>query len=293
MMMPTAMLVGGLLHRWLAPLGWAMPYLIGAMLFVTFCRVSIRDMRFSPLHPILLGVQLTLSLALYFGVGLYDKCVAEGLMICSFAPTAMAAVVVAGMLGADVVTMAMYTLLSNVAVAILAPVLFSFVGTHADMPFWHSCGVIFAKVAPLLIAPLIAAQLLERIWPRFHAAVKQRQYISFYLWSMSLTVVTARTVSFIVAQPSDSYAVEIWLGAGALLLCALQFVVGRLIGRHYGDTVAGGQSLGQKNTVLAIWMAQMYLSPLASVGPATYILWQNVVNSYQLWRHSKRDENQE
>ena len=34
--------------------------------------------------------------------------------------------------------------------------------------------------------------------------------------------------------------------------------------------------LGQKNTVLAIWMAYTYLNPLSSVGPGSYVLWQNI-----------------
>ena len=33
-----------------------------------------------------------------------------------------------------------------------------------------------------------------------------------------------------------------------------------------------GQALGQKNTVLAIWMAVTYLNPLSSVGPGSYCL---------------------
>ncbi|MCD8186314.1 MAG: transporter, partial [Rikenellaceae bacterium] len=55
-----------------------------------------------------------------------------------------------------------------------------------------------------------------------------------------------------------------------------------------GDPVSAGQALMQKNTVLAIWMSQIYLSPVASVGPAAYILWQNVLNSYQLWKKGKK-----
>ena len=70
----------------------------------------------------------------------------------------------------------------------------------------------------------------------------------------------------------------------ALLLCVAQFALGRWIGKKYGETIAGGQGLGQKNTILAIWMAQVYLSPLSSIGPAAYVLWQNSINSWQLWR---------
>jgi len=47
--------------------------------------------------------------------------------------------------------------------------------------------------------------------------------------------------------------------------------------------------LGQKNTVLAIWMAVTYLNPLSSVGPGSYVVWQNIINSWQLWKKRKNE----
>lgn len=82
--------------------------------------------------------------------------------------------------------------------------------------------------------------------------------------------------------------VMIWLAVGAGLACGLQFVIGRRIGARCGDKVAGAQSLGQKNTVLAIWMSLTYLNPVASIAPAAYIAWQNTVNSIQLYYHAKK-----
>jgi len=111
--------------------------------------------------------------------------------------------------------------------------------------------------------------------------------LSFYLWSLALCVVTGRTVVFILKQNGSSHLTEILVAAGALVVCAGQFLIGRGIGKHYDDTVAGGQGLGQKNTILAIWMAQMYLNPISSIGPGAYVLWQNIINSYQVWQHRK------
>lgn len=69
----------------------------------------------------------------------------------------------------------------------------------------------------------------------------------------------------------------------AALMCMAQFYAGRVIGRRCGDRIAGAQGLGQKNTVLAIWMALTYLNPIASVAPAAYVAWQNTINSLQLY----------
>ena len=76
----------------------------------------------------------------------------------------------------------------------------------------------------------------------------------------------------------------IWLALGALIVCVLQFWIGRKVGRRYGDAVSGGQSLGQKNTLLAVWLALAYLNPIASIAPASYVAWQNIINSWQLMR---------
>ena len=35
---------------------------------------------------------------------------------------------------------------------------------------------------------------------------------------------------------------------------------------------------------LAIWVAYTYLSPVVSIAPSSYILFQNIVNSWQLWQ---------
>ena len=42
----------------------------------------------------------------------------------------------------------------------------------------------------------------------------------------------------------------------ALVACCLQFFLGKTIGSIYNDRISGGQALGQKNTILAIWMAK-------------------------------------
>ena len=75
----------------------------------------------------------------------------------------------------------------------------------------------------------------------------------------------------------------------SLIVCCLQFYIGRKIGYRYGDRIAGAQGLGQKNTVLAIWMALTFLNPVASIGPAAYVAWQNTINSLQLWFKAKKD----
>ena len=156
--MPTAMVVGALLCRPISALeAWThqmiTPTLIFLMLFVTFCRVKPRQMKPSMLHVWLLLFQTVVCIGVYLALRPLNDIVAQGAMICVLAPVAMAAVVIGGMLGANVATMATYSLLCNMAVALLAPVILTFTGTGAC-----TFTQILARIAPLLVMPFAAAQ---------------------------------------------------------------------------------------------------------------------------------------
>ncbi|MBQ5618687.1 MAG: transporter [Alistipes sp.] len=286
--MPLGMVVGALFCRqiaWLdaAAQGMLTPVFIFSMLFITFCRVDARRIRFSWMHLWLLLFQIVASVGVYYSLAHFDIVVAQGAMICILAPVAMAAVVIGGMLGANLETMAAYSLLCNIAIALYAPLLL-----HAFGNGECTMTQILQKVSPLLIAPFVAGQFCRLCLRRVSDWVSAHGYLSFYIWLLSLIVIIGRTTCFLLDQTQASLSTEIILALVALIICLLQFGLGRYIGRRYGDTVAGGQSLGQKNTVLAVWLSQAFLDPISSVAPTAYIVWQNIVNSYQLWRAGRK-----
>lgn len=285
--MPLGMVVGAMFCRPIAALetasgGMITPSLIFLMLFFTFCRVDVRSMRLQPLHLWLLTAQIVFSVAVYGILLPFSPTVAQGGMICVLTPIAMAAVVIGGMLGADIVSMTTFSLLCNMTIAVVAPFILSVVGS-GDC----SLAVILARVAPLLILPFAAAQGCRALIPKVSGWVAAHSQISFYLWLVSLTVIIGRTTTFILDHPEADSTVETALASTALVICLVQFRFGRWLGRRYGDAVAGGQSLGQKNTVLAVWMAQSFLDPISSVAPTAYIVWQNFVNSYQIYKKDR------
>lgn len=287
--MPSAMIVGALLCRPITALEAAShqmitPALIFLMLFVTFCRVSPKQMKPSMLHVWLLVLQLVGCVGVYAVLRPFDAVVAQGAMVCVLAPVAMAAVVIAGMLGANVATMATYSLICNMVIALVAPVVLAFTGTGAC-----TFSQILARIAPLLIMPFAAAQFCRFVYPKGAKWVGEHSQISFYMWLVSLMVIIARTTAFIIDLHDASFATELWLAFAALVICLAQFKVGRKLGRRYGDPAAGGQSLGQKNTVLAVWMSQAFLDPISSIAPTAYIVWQNFVNSYQIYKKDKEN----
>ena len=286
-MLPAAMIVGALGHPWLYRLAPLMPGLLFLMLLFSFARIAPKNLMFTRLHIVLMFMQLGGCLLLYGALRGWDPVIAEAMLICVLAPTATAAAVITGLLGGSVGFLTSYILLSNLMVSVTAPILFSFVGGNQDLPFWTSVWYIGREVMPVLILPLILAWLIRWLLPKVQGWFVKMPQVPLYLWAFSLTIVTGRTVHFLVEQESPNYATEFGIAGLTLVVCFVQFVVGRRLGRRAGDPVSAGQALMQKNTVLAIWMSQIYLSPVASVGPAAYILWQNVLNSWQLWRQGK------
>ena len=287
--MPLGMVVGALLCRPIVAIdawssGWITPLLIFVMLFFTYCRVDITKMRVTMMHFWLFAAQIVGSMVIYSICQPLGTVVAQGAMICALAPIAMAAVVIGGMLGANVTTMVTYSLLCNLVTAIVAPFILHAFG-NGTCTFLGIIG----RVAPTLIAPFVVAQVLRFVWRRAAEWVAARSSLSFYLWLISLVLVMGRTTAFIIDTDAD-IIVEVELALVALVLCLVQFKVGHTLGHALGDVVAGGQSVGQKNTILAIWMTLNFLNPIASIAPTAYIVWQNFVNSYQIYRtnHKRR-----
>ncbi|MCM1077437.1 MAG: transporter [Bacteroides sp.] len=289
-MLPIAMVAGIVFHDFMGRIEFIAPYLIFVMLFITFCRVKPNEFRVTGLSWGLLTVQIVGAIAVYLCLLPFGEDVAQGTFICVFCPTATAAPVITGMLGGSVPRLATFSIISNITVAILAPILFTLMGSEADISFTDSLITISTKVIPLIILPLILALLLLKIAPKAHHKVADKQAVSFYIWAVSLFIVVGRAVSFVMDEPAEAVPEMIVLAITSGIVCCAQFWIGRKIGRRCGDKIAGAQGLGQKNTVLAIWMALTYLHPVSSVAPAAYVAWQNTINSAQLYFKTKRDK---
>lgn len=291
LMLPIAMAIGAIFYPWMGNLTFLSPYLIFTMLFITYCKLSIRDFKPDRFEATMLIVQMCLAATAYGCCFFWNKTVAEGIFICVFIPTATAAPVITSMLGGSISKVATYSLLCNAVVAVVGPLIFAAIGDHAEMTFLESFKLILIQVFPLILAPLALALILRYVFPKIHSYVVGQQQLSFYLWAISLCIVVGSCISFAIRNwtPESSWTM-VMLAMGALIVCLIQFKVGRIIGKQFGDKVSGGQGLGQKNTVLAIWLALAYMNPMASIAPAAYVAWQNAINSWQLMRHERQSK---
>lgn len=306
--LPVAMLVGALCYLAFAGIpfleptkpfvhtlvAYLTPSLIFAQLLLTFCKVDWRELMPSPWHGWLLLFQLmsTAALAAFLIViPMVDayKEVIEAAMVCLVCPTATAAAVITHKLGGSASHLTTYTLLSNLLAAIVVPLVFPMVEPHADISFWTAFLKILGKVFPLLLMPFFLAMLFRYAVPKVHALLLGFHDLAFYLWGVALAIVTGQTLRSLV-NSTVAGDVLLLIALAGLAACALQFFLGKQVGSVYDDRISAGQALGQKNTVLAIWMAYTYLDPVSSVGPGSYVLWQNIFNSWQLWKKRRKED---
>ncbi|MCD8261267.1 MAG: transporter [Bacteroides sp.] len=287
--LPLAMVTGALGYPLFSVLSPLTPYLIFAMLILTFSKIDPKELRPSGMHFWLLFLQIPGSIAVYYAIAPLNAVVAQAAMVCVIAPTATAAAVITAKLGGSAASLTTYTLMANIGVAIVAPLFFPLVEANPDLSFRNSAVIILSKAFPLLIFPFIISLIVRKSAPHLHGRLVKMNELAFYLWALSLTIVTGRTIDSLVHDPGDP-SIELWMAFAALVACGTQFFLGKCIGTLYKDRISGGQALGQKNMILAIWMAHTYLNPISSVGPGAYVLWQNVFNSWQLWKKRKREE---
>ncbi|MBR1798319.1 MAG: transporter [Bacteroidales bacterium] len=282
--LPIAIVLGLLAHNLCSRMAFLIPYLIFTILFLTFTAVDIRKLKVGGIDLWLMFFQVVIGVGSYLTIRSLggNNIIAEGVMMGAMTPVAASVTVISCLLGANRETVTTYTIVGNLMVAIVAPGIFTAIGVHPELSFAASFLLIFRRIASTLALPFITALLLQWFCPKVNAAIAQYNGVSFYVWAVALLLTLGQTINFIFLHGEGNWGSIAWLAGLSLGMCALQFAVGRLIGRHYGDAIGGGQLLGQKNSAIGIWMSTTFLHPLSSVFMAFYSIYQNLFNSYQM-----------
>ncbi len=280
-----------------------MPVMVFLTLLITFCKVDFHQMRLHRWHLGVLAAQLLL-VALNVGIIFYmeddpqQKLLWEAVLTCIIGPSAAAAPVVVGKLGGNISTMTTYTLISAFLSALLIPVVFPLLEQTVHVDFLTALLIILEKVSMVLLLPLALGWLIQHYVEPLRRWVVSQPNLSFYSWAVSLSITTGITVKNIIHSQS-SVSLLLLIAVATLVLCFVQFIIGRGVGRWLGERqrvgdgtsgieVNAGQALFQKNTGLSIWVAYMYLSPVASIGAGCYVLWQNIINSIEIWQYKQK-----
>ena len=266
------------------------PVLLFIMLFVAFCKIKPTDLKPHRWHLWLLLTQCLLFIAACLFLWAYPtsgaRVIVEGFMLAIICPTATACAVVTQKLGGDSAATTSYTIIINLVVALLCPLLLPVAHPQPGLTFLPAFMVIINKVFPLLIVPLFLAWFVRYLMPSFHKRIVATKDLAFYMWAVSLAIAIAVTCKALAHSEESMWNVG-GIAVVTLVACLFQFTFGKWIGSHYGKRMEAGQALGQKNTVFIIWLGYTFLSPITAAAGGFYSVWHNLVNSWQLYKKRK------
>jgi bile acid:Na+ symporter, BASS family len=292
LMMPIAMTVGIIfgitIPKVITALEFILPYLVAGMLLVAYSKLHFRSIRITGMHVTLFVVQMLGSLIVWKLMMYWNPLYAEQAFICLFCPVASSSPVVVGMLGGSLSCMVAYILFFYVGTSVLTPLILPIISGNDTIPFLSLSLNIASQVMPTILLPLLITMAMKLRFRRGIHFLRDNQSIAFYLWSACLMLVIGKATSYVMAEPSSMIPTEVMLAIISLLTCLFQFGVGRLIGAYFHEKIAATQSLGQKNVAMGLWLIFSYLNPLVSVGMATYSIFQNTINSLQIYLHSAK-----
>ncbi len=277
------MILGVVMYPISNSISYLIPWVIGAMLFLTYLKVKPRDFDFNRSHLILLGVQLAMMSLSYALLRPFNSDYAQAMLLCFLTPAATAGPAIVRLLSGKASFTATYVLLTHFAIILLSPLLFPLIQPNVNVAFLSLAGSIFSKVAIIVLVPMLMAWLFEKSFKSLSERLAQNKQIPYVLWLFSVWLLMGKTTVYIMESPSLGLKAFIIVGILSALACAVQFYSGKRLAQHLGlEANASCHAMGQKNTSLAIWLSTLYLSPAAALAAAAYILWQNFVITYRL-----------
>ena len=185
-----------------------MPIVLFALLYVTFCKIEIKEMKPKAWHFVLQLIRTSLALLMVIAICLFGKnyeakVILEGAFICFICPTAAAVAVVTEKLGGSIGSLTTYTVIANIFTMVIIPLFFPMVEKGANVTFLYMSMMVFRNVTTVLVVPLLLALLSRKFLPRFVDKVKSIKDLGFYMWCFNLTILMGETVRNIIHAHSS------------------------------------------------------------------------------------------
>ena len=264
----------------------AIRWLVVGMLFLVFLQSRFSRSSLHRAHFVLLLANIVLGFSGWaIGWLIGGREIALAAFFCGITPTAIAAPVIISFLRGRVEFVVAAFLLTNLTISALLPLVLPLVlGRPTPQAFLH----VSASVGLVVFVPMVVAWAVRRGHPRAAEWPARMRNVSFGLWVTAMFLITSNASNFLRQQADASRGVLLQIACASLCVCAASFGFGRLIGGREFSREAS-QALGQKNTALTIYLALTYAGPVVALGPACYVIWHNLWNSWQLHRAAARE----
>lgn len=281
-LLPLSILLG-FLSPWAVSWAWIVKWLLAAMVFLAFVGPT----RFSWNSTVNLQIRLLpfwLFLAPLAWIGMrvlfpqWPGAAWAIFMVC-MAPTATAAPAVMRMTGGDPTQVVSGVVIQHLVAGFSIPFWAGILGGK-EMLGWEIPYQIMVGTLPMVVAPLLLAFLVRKLRSDFADRLVRLQPLNLFLWAFAVFLVVGRarhdfSELGMISEPGAVIQI-IAIACVSLVFCLVQFYLGFKLSNSLGHGMEGSQILGQKNTILAIWVASTWFGSWAMLGPLFYILWQNL-----------------
>lgn len=283
--MPLAIILGIFLPQFHAG-SEILSFLIGVMMFLTFIsKVPPQEHHFTfriEIRALVLGLFLIFLLFIltkFFN--LPKEFLLAGILL-ALSPPANAAPAMSKILGGNPVLMLKIFIIGHVIACFSIPLVFGyFSNTYSLELYFEMAKAIFNKMQPIVTIPLALAFGMRIFNPDFADKFLKFQKYTIFIWTFSVFLIISNASYKIQNMENMDWNMFFGMSVLSLVFCILLFVVGWFIGKPK-HPIEFSQSLGQKNTVLIIILAQTFAKemPLVVLGPIWYVVWQNLVLSF-------------
>ncbi len=256
-------------------------YLLMFMLFFPFLEWEIHTKIFKERRIyIVLLLNIIIGLSVYFILKQYNNDLAIAALLIGIAPTATACPSIISYLKGRVDFSVASVMITNLFMSLFIPIVIYKISNVAI-----SISTIFFQTLILILIPLISGQIIHKKLPRiFNFLIKFKQF-GFYTWLVVCFLAVSKA-SFFIQNSNVSLKIIILVSLVSGIICLLNFNIGKIFGGE-NLSLEMSQSLGQKNTMLAVWIGLTYFNPLITLGPIFYLIWHNLYNAYQLAFYKK------
>ena len=213
----------------------------------------------------------------------YDA-LALAVFFAGITPTANAAPVVMDFLEGNVEFVLTGFVITNFVIDIALIGLLPMVTGNFSVSFLFE---VVKQMSLIVLLPLCCAAVTKFICRKLNKAVPAAPgMVTFSIWCGSLFVISAQSTLFFQQHREISIQSILLTALLILAVCAANFTLGKFAGgKNFRKEAA--QTLGQKNTTLTIFLALTFGTPEAALGPTFYVLWHNLWNACQMYRHDQ------
>jgi len=254
------------------------PYFVFAMLWLAFLDAPLHRKMVTRLHLILIFALVGFAMLAYGVVFPLDRRFATVAFMIAITPTATAAPSVIDLLGGNPAFVAISVLLTHLVVSLLFPFFLPYL---VDGKTNVSALALVLPSLKVTLLPMLASLPCRLLPSGVYQKLIFLKKTTLLLWITVLFIVTSKASWFVQTSGSASNHDLLIIAGIAVTICTISFSFGRLLGGSTHPKEAS-QCLGQKNTLLTIWISLHFLNPFIALGPTIYIVCHNLFNSWQI-----------